>query len=203
MSDVSSNPGDKKKYHGEKLASLEKKWAEFLELFGDNESCLNGFFDTVGVSLYMCPGCKSLDVERYNGARTIRCRKCKQATWVTAGTLFHRIRLPLVWFGSLWLFANGVSFNANQLQKVAGIAYSTAWKIYKKLTMAIAESTAADSHSVASACFSEVIIRRSRETPAHGHPRDEEIESAKANQSRETEVPQDLSASETEVFESL
>jgi hypothetical protein len=57
------------------------------------------------------------------------CRSCRRKTSVTAGTIFHRSRLPLTdWFAAVWFVTsqkNGVS--ALGLQRVLGMgAYRTA-----------------------------------------------------------------------------
>jgi hypothetical protein len=52
------------------------------------------------------------------------CRSCRRKTSVTAGTIFHRSRLPLTdWFAAVWFVTsqkNGVS--ALGLQRPLGIA---------------------------------------------------------------------------------
>jgi hypothetical protein len=58
------------------------------------------------------------------------CQGCGRKASVTAGTIFHRSRLPLTtWFEAMWLLRaqkNGVS--ALGLQRVLGFgSYQTAW----------------------------------------------------------------------------
>lgn len=64
------------------------------------------------------------------------CRACSRQTSVTAGTIFHRSRLPLrTWFAAMWFVCaqkNGVS--ALGLQRVLGFgSYETAWAWLHKL----------------------------------------------------------------------
>ncbi len=68
------------------------------------------------------------------------CQACGRKTSVTAGTIFHRSRLPLTtWFEAMWLLCaqeNGVS--ALGLQRVLGFGpYQTAWAWLHKLRRAM------------------------------------------------------------------
>ena len=69
-----------------------------------------------------------------------RCAVCRRETSVTAGTIFHKSRLPLVsWFAAIWYVVNqknGVS--ALGLQRVLGFgSYQTAWAWLHKLRRAM------------------------------------------------------------------
>src|SRR5215210_861152 len=68
------------------------------------------------------------------------CRSCAYQASVTAGTIFHRSRLPLSdWFAAIWFLCsqkNGVS--ALGLQRVLGFGpYETAWAWLHKLRRAM------------------------------------------------------------------
>src|SRR5438045_9569284 len=68
------------------------------------------------------------------------CGYCGRKTSVTAGTVFHRSRLPLrSWFAAMWFVCapkNGVS--ALGLQRVLGFgSYQTAWAWLHKLRRAM------------------------------------------------------------------
>jgi transposase-like protein len=58
---------------------------------------------------------------------------------VTAGTLFHRTRLPLpVWFRAIWhVTSQKYGANALGLQRVLGLSYETAWQWLHKLRRAM------------------------------------------------------------------
>jgi transposase-like protein len=68
------------------------------------------------------------------------CRDCEAQISVTAGTIFHRTRLPLrLWFRAIWYVTsqkNGVS--ALGVQRVLGLgSYQTAWSWLHKLRRAM------------------------------------------------------------------
>lgn len=152
---------------------LQEEWQKFTSRYSNDEICIEEICQLLNVDFFRCSNCESVNVERRAKARAIKCTKCKKTVWLTAGTLFHGIRLATVWFGALYLMAKGVQFNPNQFHEVAGIAYSTAWIIVKKLTLVI-EFHFPEDYSVPSSEFSAVICRRSKETPAKKHPVSEE-----------------------------
>lgn len=70
----------------------------------------------------------------------MHCRSCSHQTSVTAGTLFHRTRMPLrTWFEAIWWVTaqkNGAS--ALGLQRILGLgSYETAWTWLHKLRRAM------------------------------------------------------------------
>ncbi len=60
------------------------------------------------------------------------CKQCRRQTSVTAGTIFHRSKVPLpVWFLAIYLVAidkRGVA--ALTLARQLGVAYATAWLLH-------------------------------------------------------------------------
>ena len=114
-------------------------YQELLAWFPDDAACAafleqlrwkNGFF---------CPGCGGS--AHWRGADgSLVCRACKRRTSVTAGTIFHRSRLPLTtWFAAIWFVTsqkNGVP--AFGLQQALGLgSYETAWSMLHKLRRAM------------------------------------------------------------------
>jgi hypothetical protein len=88
---------------------------------------------------FVCPVCAGIEAWR-TGAGSWKCRSCGRKTSVTAGTIFHRSRLPLTrWFEAVWFVTsqkNGVS--ALGLQRTLGFgSYQTAWAWMHKLRRAM------------------------------------------------------------------
>lgn len=74
------------------------------------------------------------------GARSYQCAGCSYQATVTAGTIFHRTRIPLtVWFRAMWWVVtqkNGAS--ALGLKRVLGLgSYETAWTWLHRLRRAM------------------------------------------------------------------
>jgi len=114
---------------------------EFQRSFPDDETCAAWLFEVRWPGGFRCPRCAhdkawSLETKRH----TYEYTRCHRQTSVTAGTILHRSKLPLlVWFWAAFLMAthsNGIS--ALQLQKQLGIrSYKTAWLLAAKLRRAM------------------------------------------------------------------
>ena len=83
---------------------------------------------------FVCPACGGTQAWRTTRGRW-HCRACGTQTSVTAGTLFHRTRLPLpVWFRAIWhVTSQKYGANVLGLQRVLGLSYATAWQWLHKL----------------------------------------------------------------------
>jgi transposase-like protein len=88
---------------------------------------------------FVCPACGGR--QAWHTARGLwHCQQCRTQTSVTAGTLFHRTRLPLrVWFRAIWhLTSQKYGANALGLQRILGLgSYGTAWTWLHKLRRAM------------------------------------------------------------------
>jgi len=106
-----------------------KNQIEFENMFATEEQCLQYIKELRFGAGYTCRKCNHN--EYWNNNRGILiCKRCRDELSVTAGTIFHRSKLPLVViFRTLWWMVaqkNGVS--AIGLQRVMGIgSYRTAW----------------------------------------------------------------------------
>lgn len=106
-----------------------KNQIEFENMFTTEEQCLNYLHELRFPAGYFCRKCNHN--EYWNNKRgIIICKNCRDELSITAGTIFHRSKLPLVIiFRTLWWMVaqkNGVS--AVGLQRIMGIgSYRTAW----------------------------------------------------------------------------
>jgi transposase-like protein len=114
-------------------------YADLLAWFPDDAACLdylewlrwpNGFF---------CPQCETPSHWRMGDGR-FWCAHCQRRVSVTAGTIFHRTRTPLmVWFAAAWYMTsakNGVS--AKTLHKLLNFgSYQTAWTMLHRFRSAM------------------------------------------------------------------
>ncbi len=121
-----------------------------------------------------CHFCGNKDLNREHGARVTKCGKCRKNVHLTAGTLFEGIRNCRPWLLGVWLLEQGEAFSASLFAKVAGIAPATALVLLKKIKFVILKNMA-NTVLVNSTHLSEVICKRSKETPAKEHPLAEQI----------------------------
>ncbi|MBS2007492.1 MAG: hypothetical protein JST01_10650 [Cyanobacteria bacterium SZAS TMP-1] len=152
---------------------LRRQVRKFDRLHGSeadvNEQVCTGFLDPRAVRCHHCGGAK---IVRDWGERVGQCLSCGKKVHYTAGTFFHKKRNLRCWLLCAWLFEQGIVFNPSQFHQVAGIAYSTAWTIFKKISLAVqyfldGQEGAID---VDSAHFIQLFSRRSLLTPAGAHP---------------------------------
>ncbi|HEY4752051.1 MAG TPA: IS1595 family transposase [Candidatus Limnocylindrales bacterium] len=125
--------------HPEAGVDYPRTYADLLEWFADDESCLEYLGRLRWPAGFFCPGCGKTEFWR-TGAGLWMCQACGRRTSVTAGTVFHRTRTPLTtWFAAVWLVTSqktGVS--AQGLQRVLGFgSYETAWAWLHKLRRAM------------------------------------------------------------------
>jgi len=102
---------------------------EFEKMFTTEQQCLDYLKELRFSEGYSCRKCKHNEYW-INNRGILKCKQCRDELSITAGTIFHNSKLPLVViFRALWWMIaqkNGVS--AIGLQRVLGIgSYRTAW----------------------------------------------------------------------------
>jgi transposase-like protein len=114
-------------------------WQALQAWFPDDDACRAYLERLRWPDGFVCPACGGTEAWR-TAAGLFMCAGCQRKTSVTAGTIFHRSRLPLTsWFAACWFVCsqkNGVS--ALGLQRVLGFgSYETAWAWLHKLRRAM------------------------------------------------------------------
>jgi transposase-like protein len=112
---------------------------ELMDIFPNEESCLEYLSMVRWPDGYICVRCDSKDIWKMSSG-LYRCQTCKYAGSVISGTLFQDTHKPLrLWFHAIWYVVsqkNGVS--ALGLQKALGLgSYHTAWEWLHKLRRAM------------------------------------------------------------------
>ena len=114
---------------------------EFQRQFPNDDACAAWLGTARWPSGFRCPACAGAKGWPHGGKPfTYECAACGKQTSVTAGTIMHGSKLPLiVWFWAVYLMAthsNGIS--ALQLQKQLGLgSYKSAWLMCAKLRRAM------------------------------------------------------------------
>ena len=113
--------------------------AEFEQRFATEGACRAYLAKLRWPTGFRCPQCTT------NGSWTttrslLMCRQCGYQASVTAGTIFHRTRIPLQqWFRALWWMTDHKTrLSASGLQRLLGLgSYRTAWLWLQKLQRAM------------------------------------------------------------------
>lgn len=112
---------------------------EFEERFSTEGDCLDYLCDIRWPEGFVCPRCESKSAWLTN-RDLFHCRQCGSQSSITAGSILHRTRKPLVlWFRAMW-HITGQKYGANALglQRVLDLgSYHTAWEWLHKLRRAM------------------------------------------------------------------
>jgi len=113
----------------------------FRRRFADEERCWEHLTRLRWPRGFVCPRCGG-DSRGYMRAKRVHeCRACGYQGSVTAGTVFHKTRVPLSsWFWAIYRMSQGKKgVSALQLSKEIGVTYPTAWLLAHKIRKAMAD----------------------------------------------------------------
>jgi hypothetical protein len=111
-------------------------YSRFLELFPDNEACLEHLKERFFADGTECPKCgKASKFHRIKGRSAYSCQYCGHHAYPTAGTIFHKSTVSLqLWYFAIYLISStrcGIS--AKQLEREIGVTYKTAHRMFKQI----------------------------------------------------------------------
>lgn len=176
---------------------VRETWESFSHGFPTEESCWHFLINRMReLDLLRCHYCNCCDIAIDQELRTYRCLSCRGRSWLTSGTIFHRVRKLRAWLAAIWLFEHGAILSSNWFSTLAGIAQSSSLKIFHSIFQVLDSTTStatADMISLPSLLFQPIFTKRSLMTPRSGHPADEEKSEREENrkQSKTTAAFQD------------
>jgi transposase len=117
-------------------------YRQFLELFPDNDACLEYLKERFFPDGTECPKCgKASKFHRIKGRSAYSCQFCGNHVYPTAGTIFHKSTVSLqLWFYAIYLMSStrcGIS--AKQLEREIGVTYKTAHRMFKQIRTLLAD----------------------------------------------------------------
>lgn len=122
------------------MKKKSKPLFEFQKRFRTEEDCLDAIMDIRWPKGFQCPECGHKSGYKLSSRRAIECADCRSQISITADTIFHKTRIPLLnWFWMIFLAAQdkgGVS--ALRITRQFGMHYSTVWHIMHKIRTAMA-----------------------------------------------------------------
>ncbi len=113
---------------------------EFQEQFPDEAACWKALRQVRWPHGFRCPRCSHRRSYPIAKRRLEQCQRCRYQASVTAGTVFHKTRVPLrIWFlGIFFLARHKQGISALQFQRDTGLgSYQTAWTLLHKLRSAL------------------------------------------------------------------
>ena len=113
---------------------------EWQKKYGTEKACIQTLTKVRWPQGFQCPACGSTKFSFVSTRRLYQCSHCRHQVSITADTLFHATKVPLVkWFWAIYLTASdkgGVS--ALRLSKQIGVSWVTARNVLKKIRIAMA-----------------------------------------------------------------
>jgi len=118
---------------------------QFQKRFSREDSCWKHLVKLRWPDGFICPRCGHDKAGFHSKRKLIQCKGCRYQASATAGTIFHKTRIPLrKWFWFIFLMSSqktGVSIQG--LQRLLDIkSYKTAWSMAHKVRKAMADRDA-------------------------------------------------------------
>lgn len=114
---------------------------EFQARFGTEDQCWQYLTAQRWPEGFVCPRCGGGSRGYMRAKRLYECRACGYQCSVTAGTIFHKTRVPLrSWFWAIYRMSQSKKgISALQLSKEIDVCYPTAWLMQQKIRKAMAD----------------------------------------------------------------
>ena len=113
---------------------------QWQKRFGTEQACAKALAKVRWPNGFQCPACGNLKAYLIASRRLYQCAHCRHQVSITAGTLFHATKVPLVkWFCLIYLMASdkgGIS--ALRASKQLGVSWPTARSMLRKIRQAMA-----------------------------------------------------------------
>ncbi len=126
------------------MATAEMDLVKLFDEFGSEDKCHALLEELRWPDGLKCPRCGSDKISRIVKRRQFDCDGCRYQFSVRVGTLFQDSKLPLwKWFLAVYIMGEskkGVS--ANQLKRMLGVSYKTAWFLCHRIRAAMHDESA-------------------------------------------------------------
>ncbi len=116
---------------------------QFKRIYGTHEACLEAIKKLRYPDEMDCPKCKKLSVfYPVKGRTAYACKFCGHQIYPLKGTIFEKSTTPLdYWFFAMYLMVQTRSgTSAKQLERMLGVTYKTAWRMFKQIRMLMADT---------------------------------------------------------------
>jgi transposase len=122
--------------NGRRSSESQVTFSRFLELFPNNDVCLEYLKERFYPDGITCPKCgKETKFHRLKSRAAYSCQYCRHQVYPTKGTIFEKSTTSLqLWFWAIYLMSStrcGIS--AKQLEREIGVTYKTAWRMFREI----------------------------------------------------------------------
>jgi hypothetical protein len=151
------------------LETIHALYKRMLELFPTEKDCLEVLIRLI-IGVVICNHCRSKNLQRSGDDRSALCLDCRKTTWLTARTFISGIKKKRAWLMALIYRGHGIPINASELSRVVKVATSSADNMLKKIDAVFSGEMESIGIKLDSRQFSEVVFRRSTQSPTNQHP---------------------------------
>ena len=111
----------------------------FQQQFGTEKACRERLFQLKWPEGYFCPRCHNKTSYHIENRGLHQCSACRHQTSLTAGTVMHKTRTPLVkWFWAIYLVSSDKrGYSALALSRKLDIGNKCAWMMLHKIRKAM------------------------------------------------------------------
>jgi transposase-like protein len=120
----------------------ERNLLDFQKEFSTDEACAEHLRSLRWPDGFQCPRCGHGEAWFIKTRSILDCKSCRNKVSLTAGTIFHKTRTPLVkWYWLIYHMAmDKVGVSISEMQRVLEITdYKTAWLMAHKIRKAMAD----------------------------------------------------------------
>jgi transposase-like protein len=124
------------------MTSAPVNLCALIDKYSTDEHCREALTHLRWPDGVRCLKCKSDNVAPVSDRKVYVCYSCDYQFSVTVGTIFHDTHLPLTkWFLVTYLITESrKGISANQIKRMLGISYKTAWYLCHRIRKAMEES---------------------------------------------------------------
>jgi transposase-like protein len=124
------------------MTSAPVNLTTLVDRYSTDEHCREALLHLRWPDGVRCLKCKSENVAPVSDRKVYVCYSCRYQFSVTVGTIFHDSHLPLTkWFLVTYLMTESrKGISANQIKRMLGISYKTAWYLCHRIRKAMEET---------------------------------------------------------------
>lgn len=124
---------------------IERSLLEFQKEFSTEDACIEHLKKIRWPNGFRCPRCGYTNAWFIRTRKVFDCKGCRAKTSLTAGTIFHKTRTPLIkWYWLIYHMAmDKVGVSISEMQRILEIRdYKTAWLMAHKVRKAMSDRDA-------------------------------------------------------------
>lgn len=113
---------------------------EWQKRFGTEYACAQALYKVRWPNGFQCPACGGMKAYKIASRHLYQCAQCRHQVSITADTLFHATKIPLVkWFWAIYLMASDKGgLSALRAAKHLGVSWISARTMLRKIRQAMA-----------------------------------------------------------------